>query len=80
MVRLKGVELDSDPLTPIILTSDVPGVAVSLAENVTTVDAGDVDGENVAVTPSGNALVVNRTPFAKPPVVETVTVEEPLVR
>ena len=80
MVNWIGVELERLPSRPTILTTDVPVAAVSLAENVTTVDVGEVDGAKLAVTPEGSAPVVKITLFVKPPVVETLTAVEPLVR
>jgi hypothetical protein len=73
-VRLRAVVWVSEPLTPVIVTDEVPTVAVLLAVNVTRLVpvVGLVPKE--AVTPVGSVLVLNVTLPAKLFTLFTVTV------
>jgi hypothetical protein len=70
VVLLRGGEVE----VPVIVTVEVPGVAVLLAVSVMTPAV-----LNVAVTPLGNGEVVKATVPLNPPVGTTVIVLVPLV-
>ena len=52
-----------------------PVTAVALAESVITVEEGELDGLNVAVTPLGSPVAVKVTGPVKPPVETTEIVD-----
>jgi hypothetical protein len=69
----------SVPLTPVMVTVEVPVVAVELAVNVTTLVEVVGFVPNVAVTPEGNPEADNVTLPVKPPEGVTVIVLFPLL-
>jgi hypothetical protein len=64
----------TDPEVPVMVTVEVPAVAVALAVNVTTLEAVVGLGANVAVTPLGRADAASVTLPVNPPTSVTVMV------
>lgn len=69
---------ESEPDVPVIVTVDVPTVAVELAVNVNTLEVVALAGLNDAVTPVGSPDAERLTLLAKPFTLLTVTVLVPL--
>src|SRR4051812_39349605 len=67
MVRLIAVVCVRLPDVPVTVTGDVPGVALLVAANVTTLVLVVGFVANVAVTPAGKPDAVKATELLKPP-------------
>ena len=67
------------PEVPVMVTVDVPALAVLLAVSVSTLEAADDVGLNEAVTPLGSPDAVNVTLPVNPPVSVTVMELVPLL-
>jgi hypothetical protein len=77
-VKLTVVLCESEPEVPVIVTVEVPTVAVELAVNVSTLEVVVLAGLNEAVTPLGKPDADKLTLLAKPFTLLTVTVLVPL--
>ena len=66
------------PEAPVMVTVDVPALAVLLAVSVRTLEVADEVGLNDAVTPLGSPVALNATLPVNPPVSATVMVSVPL--
>ena len=77
-LRLTVVVLVKLPELPLIVTMNVPPVAVSFADSVSVLVARVPPGLNEAVTPPGNPDADKLTIPEKPPIAVTVTVLVPV--